>query len=56
MAHVYDFYKPDLASEYPAVDGKLSIKCYLSALDKCYQGFRLKAQSALDKGNEIYIR
>ena len=37
MAHVYDFYKPDLSSEYPYVDGKLSIECYLSALDKCYQ-------------------
>lgn len=36
MAHAYDFYKPDLASEFPFVDGKLSIKCYLSALDNCY--------------------
>lgn len=42
-AHVYDFYKPDLESEYPRVDGKLSIQCYLSALDKCYQGFSNKA-------------
>lgn len=37
MRHAYDFYKPDLTSEYPVVDGKLSIQCYLSALDKCYQ-------------------
>jgi hydroxymethylglutaryl-CoA synthase len=37
MQHVYDFYKPDMGSEYPTVDGKLSIQCYLSALDKCYQ-------------------
>lgn len=29
VAHQYDFYKPDLASEYPTVDGPLSIKCYL---------------------------
>eukprot|EP00250_Pteridium_aquilinum_P012799 c20952_g1_i1 orf=359-1750(+) len=36
MAHVYDFYKPKLASEYPVVDGKLSQTCYLSALDICY--------------------
>ncbi|ODN05280.1 Hydroxymethylglutaryl-CoA synthase 1 [Orchesella cincta] len=42
-AHVYDFYKPDLESEYPRVDGKLSIQCYLSALDKCYQAFAKKA-------------
>ncbi|XP_013187423.2 hydroxymethylglutaryl-CoA synthase 1 [Amyelois transitella] len=39
MAHAYDFYKPDLASEFPIVDGKLSIKCYLSALDSCYNLF-----------------
>lgn len=37
MKHAYDFYKPDLTSEYPTVDGQLSIKCYLSALDNCYQ-------------------
>jgi hydroxymethylglutaryl-CoA synthase len=37
MAHVYDFYKPDLASEYPVVDGKLSQTCYLMALDSCYK-------------------
>ncbi|CAN6485034.1 unnamed protein product [Victoria cruziana] len=39
MAHVYDFYKPDLASEYPVVDGKLSQTCYLMALDSCYRRF-----------------
>jgi hydroxymethylglutaryl-CoA synthase len=37
MSHVYDFYKPDLASEYPVVDGKLSQTCYLVALDSCYK-------------------
>nr|APU50934.1 3-hydroxy-3-methylglutaryl coenzyme A synthase [Phlomoides umbrosa] len=39
MAHVYDFYKPNLASEYPVVDGKLSQTCYLVALDLCYKRF-----------------
>ncbi|XP_058085165.1 hydroxymethylglutaryl-CoA synthase-like [Magnolia sinica] len=39
MAHAYDFYKPNLASEYPVVDGKLSQTCYLMALDSCYQCF-----------------
>lgn len=42
MKHAYDFYKPDLSSEYPTVDGQLSIQCYLSALDKCYQLYREK--------------
>nr|AEC13715.1 hydroxymethylglutaryl-CoA synthase [Catharanthus roseus] len=39
MAHAYDFYKPNLASEYPVVDGKLSQTCYLMALDSCYKTF-----------------
>ncbi|KAL0329705.1 UNVERIFIED_CONTAM: Hydroxymethylglutaryl-CoA synthase [Sesamum radiatum] len=42
MAHVYDFYKPDLSSEYPVVDGKLSQTCYLMALDSCYKSFCAK--------------
>lgn len=42
MQHAYDFYKPDLSSEYPTVDGPLSIKCYLSALDNCYQLYHKK--------------
>ncbi|EAZ07863.1 hypothetical protein OsI_30125 [Oryza sativa Indica Group] len=42
MAHVYDFYKPDLASEYPVVDGKLSQTCYLMALDSCYRQYCTK--------------
>jgi hydroxymethylglutaryl-CoA synthase len=39
MEHVYDFYKPHLNSEYPVVDGQLSIQCYLKALDMCYAGY-----------------
>ena len=35
MKHVYDFYKPDIESEYPTVDGKLSIGCYLEAIEGC---------------------
>lgn len=50
MEHVYDFYKPDLQSEYPVVDGKLSIQCYLGALDKCYQRYRNKASTTFHEG------
>ncbi len=39
MENAYDFYKPDLLSEYPAVDGKDSINCYLRALDNVYDGY-----------------
>ncbi|CAM8997178.1 unnamed protein product [Rhodiola kirilowii] len=42
MSHAYDFYKPNLASEYPVVDGKLSQTCYLMALDSCYERFCAK--------------
>jgi len=42
MEHVYDFYKADLTSEYPIVDGHFSIKCYTQALDKCYQTWTKK--------------
>jgi len=45
MQHVYDFYKPDMSSEYPVVDAKLSIQCYLSALDQCYAKYKIKADS-----------
>ena len=44
MKHAYDFYKPDLRSEYPIVDGKLSIQCYLSALDNCYKKYMEKVE------------
>lgn len=47
--HAWDFYKPNMASEYPTVDGPLSNKCYLSALDKCYQLFCEKASKKRTK-------
>ncbi|XP_069693190.1 hydroxymethylglutaryl-CoA synthase 1-like [Periplaneta americana] len=55
MKHAYDFYKPNLESEYPVVDGKLSVQCYLSALDNCYQLFCTKTEKILQKvqGNQL---
>lgn len=44
MQHAYDFYKPNLSSEYPVVDGKLSVQCYVNALDKCYHLYKSKAK------------
>ncbi|KAH8961427.1 hypothetical protein BDL97_05G049800 [Sphagnum fallax] len=49
MAHVYDFYKPNLASEYPVVDGKLSQTCYLQALDSCYSRYCAKFEKRQGK-------
>ncbi|KAF2660483.1 hydroxymethylglutaryl-CoA synthase [Lophiostoma macrostomum CBS 122681] len=50
ITHVYDFYKPDLTSEYPIVDGHFSIRCYTEAVDACYKAYNnreatLKAQA-----------
>lgn len=42
MTHTYDFYKPDPSSEYPTVDGKLSLQVYITAADKCYETYRKK--------------
>jgi len=49
MAHVYDFYKPDMSSEYPVVDAPLSIRCYLSSLDACYAKYRAKVAARTGK-------
>lgn len=40
MSHEYDFYKPQMKSEYPTVDGKLSVNSFLTALDECYKGIK----------------
>nr|XP_026690482.1 hydroxymethylglutaryl-CoA synthase 1 [Ciona intestinalis] len=47
MRHAYDFYKPDLTSEYPVVDGKLSVQSYITALDNCYQNYCRKASKKI---------
>ncbi|KAI0687403.1 hydroxymethylglutaryl-coenzyme A synthase C terminal-domain-containing protein [Cytidiella melzeri] len=42
MVHAYDFYKPKLDSEYPEVDGPLSITSYTSAVDAAYTTYKKK--------------
>lgn len=54
MTHAYDFYKPDMKSEYPFVDGRLSIWCYLSALDGCYAELRKKAARLMNGADDRY--
>lgn len=41
---VWDFFKPNMDSEYPEVNGALSQTCYLRALDDCYTRFVRKQQ------------
>jgi hydroxymethylglutaryl-CoA synthase len=40
MSHAYDFYKP--SGLYPAVDGPLSVYCYLSTMDACLARYAAK--------------
>jgi hydroxymethylglutaryl-CoA synthase len=42
ITHAYDFYKPVMDSEYPIVDGHLSVVCYLNALERCYSLYKNK--------------
>ncbi|CAE6433114.1 unnamed protein product [Rhizoctonia solani] len=52
MANCYDFYKPDLSSEYPFVDGQGSIVAYLKSLDHCYDTFRQKHARFTNHNNQ----
>jgi hydroxymethylglutaryl-CoA synthase len=49
MANTYDFYKPNLSSEYPEVDGPVSVVTYIAALDAAYSRFREKAARAVKR-------
>jgi hydroxymethylglutaryl-CoA synthase len=44
IKHAYDFYKPDLTSEYPVVDGHYSVNCYMEALDACYKAYNQREE------------
>ncbi|RDA92426.1 hypothetical protein CP533_4700 [Ophiocordyceps camponoti-saundersi (nom. inval.)] len=56
MQHAYDFYKPDLTSEYPYVDGHYSLTCYTKALDAAYRDYCRREAKLLNgsatNGNE----
>lgn len=47
IEHAYDFYKPDLNSEYAEVDGPLSNKCYSKGLDIVYNRYMDKLKGDL---------
>lgn len=51
MQHAYDFYKPDLTSEYPYVDGHFSVNCYSEALDASYQAYNKREALLKSKAN-----
>lgn len=49
ISHAYDFYKPDLASEYPYVDGQFSLRCYTEAVDACYKAYNAREKTLQGK-------
>ena len=51
MANTYDFYKPQLSSEYPEVDGPVSVVTYVAALDAAYTTFREKISKAAKRAH-----
>lgn len=51
MANTYDFYKPQLSSEYPEVDGPVSVVTYVAALDAAYTVFREKVTKAAKRAH-----
>lgn len=55
ISHAYDFYKPDLTSEYPVVDGHFSIKCYTQAVDACYRAYNRREEVLLGQNSTSHI-
>ena len=51
IKHAYDFYKPDLTSEYPYVDGQFSLQCYTEAVDACYKAYNAREEALKSKMN-----
>lgn len=49
IIHAYDFYKPDMTSEYPIVDGQYSLRSYSQAMDACYQSYNQREAKSLEK-------
>ncbi|KAG7444984.1 hydroxymethylglutaryl-CoA synthase [Guyanagaster necrorhizus] len=53
MANTYDFYKPNLSSEYPEVDGPVSVVTYIAALDAAYSAFREKTNRVSKPSSDV---
>ncbi|KIW97992.1 hydroxymethylglutaryl-CoA synthase [Cladophialophora bantiana CBS 173.52] len=53
ITHAYDFYKPDLTSEYPYVDGQFSLRCYTEAVDACYRAYNIRERALKSQVNGV---
>lgn len=52
--NAYDFYKPNLESEYPVVDGALSIQCYFRAIDSAHATYAKRFGAAFRKPYDLH--
>jgi hydroxymethylglutaryl-CoA synthase len=55
MDNSWDFYKPALSSEFPEVDGPLSVVAYIRALENSYNTYREKEERRLGKTNSVTL-
>lgn len=55
ITHAYDFYKPDLTSEYPYVDGHFSLRCYTEAVDACYKAYNARERTLKAQANGAVV-
>uniref|UniRef100_A0AC34F593 Hydroxymethylglutaryl-CoA synthase n=1 Tax=Panagrolaimus sp. ES5 TaxID=591445 RepID=A0AC34F593_9BILA len=55
MSDKKDFYKPigGAASEYPIVDGTLSLTVYFEAVDKCYSSYSQKSKKYINEDRTV---
>ncbi|KHJ92199.1 hydroxymethylglutaryl-CoA synthase [Oesophagostomum dentatum] len=55
MSSTWDFYKPiyGMSTEYPTVDGPVSLHSYMMALDGCYRCYREKAAKLYEQGQML---
>lgn len=60
MNDTYDFYKGNMFTNYPIVNGKLSIQCYFEALYNCYYLYRKrflnKFTDVIESNTSIYFK
>ncbi|EPB66173.1 Hydroxymethylglutaryl-coenzyme A synthase, partial [Ancylostoma ceylanicum] len=55
MTSAWDFYKPigKLSTEYPTVDGPVSLQSYMIALDGCYRSYKEKVLRISEQNREV---
>ena len=51
MGNWWDFFKAELASEYPSVDGPLTLHSYIGALEQSYENFCAKETRRINESH-----